>query len=89
MLPCFLLLHRSPCPYIVSFEWESVCRIGKLHCIADVQLSADWRTRTRLECTRGCLGICIIVIIVKEEPSLEFFWIINWKYWWKHTSEEN
>lgn len=51
MLPCFLLLHRSPCPYIVSFEWESVCRIGKLHCIADVQLSADWRTRTRLECT--------------------------------------
>lgn len=37
---------------IVSFEWESICCIGKLHCIADVQLSADRRTHTRLECTQ-------------------------------------
>lgn len=60
---CFLLLHCSAC-HSLLWSGKAFSLIGKLHCIADVQLSAEWRSLTPIwNAHSGCLGICIIVVL--------------------------
>lgn len=80
---CFVVL-----PVIVSFE------VGKysnrqitLHC----RRPAFYRLaicHAHLECTQWLPRRLYHSCIVKEQPIIEFFWNINWKYWWKHTRGE-
>lgn len=82
--PCCCLVL----PVIVSFEVGSTlpCKSQR----AAGPLPTHWWSPAHLECLQRLpLGICIIVMLSKSSWFLEFFWIINWKYWRKHTSREN